>query len=116
AHQESTNHNDLRLAALQAQPAAPASPPGASGNIQGPRSSVTAEALPELGVIVIRGNNPQDVAAVMQIIDFIQKLGQGAEVQIRLVPLAQADATSVANTLNQLYSRVQVAPSGNVAL
>ena len=79
--------------------------------MQAPRSSVTAEALQELGVIVITGNNPQDVAEVERIINYIVELGKGAEIEIQLVKLEHSDATSVANTLNQLFSRVNVGPS-----
>jgi type II secretion system protein D len=88
-----------------AQPAAPTIPPG---TVRGPRSPVTAEALPELGVVVITGNNASDVQEVIRIIELLQQLGAAAEVQIQLVPLRFADATSVSNTLNQLFARVVV--------
>jgi type II secretory pathway component GspD/PulD (secretin) len=89
----------------------PAAPGGPQDQIRSPRGNVTAEALPELGVIVIQGNTPADVAEVMQIIEILQRLGAGAEVKIEIVPLKNADATSVANTLSQLYSRVTVGAS-----
>jgi type II secretory pathway component GspD/PulD (secretin) len=86
----------------------------ADTGIRGPRSDVTAEALEQLGVVVISGNNPADVEEVVRIIDYIQKLGAGAEVQIEMVPLIYADATGVANTLSQLYQRVIVNAAGNI--
>jgi type II secretory pathway component GspD/PulD (secretin) len=94
-------------AAPQPQPQPPAQQPS-SGDIRSPRSSVNAEALEQLGVIVISGNSPQDVAEIEKIINYIIQLGAGAEVRIQVVPLEHADATSVANTLSQLFQRVNV--------
>src|SRR4029077_5886577 len=67
-----------------------------------------------LGVIVISGNNPADVEEVIRIIEYIQRLGAGSEVQIQLVPLEFADATSVANTLGQMFQQVIVGATGNI--
>jgi type II secretory pathway component GspD/PulD (secretin) len=100
-----------RLEEEQQQPAA-AQPP--TGDIRGPRSNVTAEALQELGVIVIQAQNKEDAEEVARIVEFIMKLGAGAEVQIELIPLTVADATSVANTLSQLYLRVIANAAGNI--
>jgi type II secretion system protein D len=88
-------------------------PPGADQNIVGPRAPVTAEALEQLGVIVISGNNPADVEEVIRMVEFIQKLGSTAEIQLHLVSLEFADATSVAATLTHIYQRVIVNASGN---
>lgn len=102
----------LPLAGAEEQEQAP--PPPAEGAIRAPRSPVTADALEQLGVIVITGNNQQDVDEVVKIIEYIQKLGATAEVQLQLVPLQFADATSVANTLAQVYSKVIVGAAANV--
>jgi type II secretory pathway component GspD/PulD (secretin) len=101
----------IQLTSLEEQqpPAAPTTP-----DIRGPRAPVTAEALEQLGVIVISGNNPADVDEIIRIIDYIRRLGAGAEVQIQLVPLEHADATSVASILTQLFQRVVVTAAGNV--
>jgi type II secretion system protein D len=97
------------------QPAGPpAPPPGAGQSIQSPRRPVNAEALPELGVIVLSADNQADIQAVLQIIEFIQKIGAGAEIKIDLYPLQHADATSVSNTLSQLFGRVQATAGGNL--
>src|SRR5262249_28118707 len=82
------------------------------GDVTGPRSPVTAEPLTDLGLIVITGNNPQDVETVVKIVEYLQKLGAGAEVEIKLVEMKNADATSISATLNQLFSRVNVGPGG----
>src|SRR5262249_38556134 len=114
----------------------PASPPSTSSNAQlsfeeeqqppaqpgqvgtpvvAPRSGVNVEALSEAGLLVISGNNPADVEAVLQIVQLIPRVGAASEVQITVVPLEQADATSVVNTLNQVYSRVNVTGAGLIA-
>jgi general secretion pathway protein D len=100
------------------QPAPGQAPPGQALPTQpptrAPRGPVTAEALRELGVIVIRGANPADVQQIVDLIDFIQKLGARSEVAIEVIPLQYADATYVAFTLNQVYGRVNVQVGGTV--
>ena len=55
--------------------------------------------------------------AILEIIKYIQDtIVPNTEIQVRFVPLKQADATSVVSILNQLYQRVQVTPSGAVGL
>src|SRR5262249_56761967 len=83
--------------------------------IVGPRAPVTVEALPELGIIIVSGNNPDDVEAVLKIIDYIKSISPQAEIQIKLVPLDNADATAVVNTLNQVFARVNVGVSAHTA-
>jgi general secretion pathway protein D len=94
----------------QPPPTAPATPP----DIRGPRAPVTAEALEQLGVIVLSGSNPADVDEIVRMIEYIRRLGAAGEVQIQLVPLEHADATSVTTTLTALFQRVVVTASGNV--
>jgi type II secretion system protein D len=91
-------------------PAAPL--PGTE--IPGLRSNVSAEALEELGLIIISGNNKTDVDEVRRIIETIVKIGGGAEPQLEIVPLKHADATSITGTLNQVFARLLVGPTGNV--
>src|SRR4029077_17738014 len=75
------------------QPGATAPPaqgtPGVSpgGVIRAPRSNIESFALPELGGIVIQGNNPEDVRLAEEIIRFIQEQFAGSEPQIVMVPL-----------------------------
>jgi general secretion pathway protein D len=91
--------------------------PAAKGpDLLAPRLPVNAEALEQLGIIVIRSNNPADMEAALKIIEYVQKLGAEAEIQISLVPLKHADATSVTNTLNQLFARVVVGPYSNTQI
>lgn len=80
-------------------------------SVTGPRRPVIVEALPELGSVVIRAENQADLEAVIRIIEFIQRIGSGADIEFLMVPLRHADATSVVNTLNQLFQRVQISPN-----
>ena len=98
------------------QPAPPTQQQLPSEPVRGPRSNVTAEALPELGVIVVTGNNPADVEEILRVIEIIRRYSKGAEINFRLVPLKNADASYVTYTLNQLFQRVQVGPSVNTAI
>src|SRR5262249_30323240 len=99
-------------AADAAQP--PTLPPGTPvPGVEAPRGQVSAEAVQELGVIVISASNAADVAAVRKIIEAIVQISAASEAKVELVPLEHADATNLANTLTQLYQRVIVTPSGN---
>ncbi len=88
----------------------PAQPGGA--DVRGPRQPVSAQALPDLGVIVISGNNPGDVEEILKVIAELQKLAKGSQVIVRMFPLEQADATSVANTLLTYFQRLTPTASG----
>jgi type II secretion system protein D len=89
---------------------------GEEGEIRAPRSSVNAEALEELGIIVISAQNAADLEEILKIIQYIQELGKGAEPQLLLLPMEHADATSVVNTMNQVFSRINVGAGGNIAI
>src|SRR5262249_13936074 len=83
--------------------------------ITAPRLPVRVEALPGLGVIVIRANNQQDLDAALKIMEFIQKLGAGSEMQLQMTVLQHADATGVTNYLNQLFGRITLTPYGTTS-
>jgi type II secretion system protein D len=95
----------------------PQQPPGQPGiDIRGPRSNVTAEALPELGAVVVTGNNPADVEEILRVIQELQKISQAADIQIELLPLKYGDPTAIVNFMNQLLSRVQIGVSATTAV
>ena len=100
------------------KPAQPSVPPGIPANpgLTQPRRPVFVESLPELGIVVISGDNPDDIAAIEAIIETIQKIAQGSEAKIEIVPLKNADATSLTNTLSQLFARINTTPSGNILI
>jgi type II secretion system protein D len=91
------------------QPATPPAP-SASDNIQAPRSGVTVEPLPDLGVFIVTGNNQADVEAVLRVIDLLRQYGATAQIKFELVPLQQGDPTVVANFLNQVFQGVAFSP------
>lgn len=96
-----------------AQPAGQAQvPPGIGESIRAPRGNVTAEALEQLGIMVIRGQTQADVDEVLRMIETIQKIAKGTELNIRIVRLKQADPVSLAATLTQLYTYVNIGAGG----
>lgn len=94
--------------------AQPAPPAGTIEGIQQPRRPISIEVLPELGGILISGENPADVAAIENLIEAIRKIAPGTEAEIRIVQLHVADATYVANTAGLLFQRINSTPSGNL--
>ncbi len=103
-----------------AQPMPPAAQPGtapaAQPGLTQPRRPVFVESLPELGIVVISGDNPEDIAAIEAIIETIQRIAKGSEAKIEIVSLKNADATSVTNTLSQVFARINTTPSGNILI
>jgi len=81
-----------------------------------PRLPITVEALEELGVIILRASNPKDLEAAMEIIRYIQQFAETAEIEIRMVPLQQADPLVVTNILNQLFQRVVIGPRATTSV
>ncbi len=110
------DHDNLQLVKHEEQQPAPTTqpPPFTSEPVRGPRSNVTAEALPELGVIIVSGNNAADVQEILRVIELIRRVSKGTEIKFQLVPLKHADASYVTFTLNQMFQRVQVSPTGNI--
>lgn len=91
-------------------------PPGASGDIRAPLENVDVQALEQLGVIILRTQTQADMEELEKLIKYLQEHAEKAEVQISLVPLKMGDATHVAATLNQVFARVIVGPTGNTAV
>src|SRR5262249_5833487 len=71
-----------------------------------PRGQLGVAAVPELGGIVIRVQNKEDRDLVLRLIKFIVDSSPGARIVIEIIPLKNADATDVTNTLNNLFGRV----------
>ena len=97
----------------QAQPPQPKGPDvfGAGPDIVAPRLPYTIEALPDLGVIIVRAMNPQDLKALMDLLQTLQDIAKTTELELKVVPLwCTADATSVTNMLQQLYSHLVIGP------
>lgn len=121
-HQDASaahNNSEQGLAEEQEEQAPPrrTAPPGAgvSPEIGGPRADVNVEALPDLGAIIVSGNTPADVQEILRVVHQLEEIAKTAQVVIQLVPLTEADATSVATTLNAVFQRVQVGPASTTA-
>src|SRR6185295_10064129 len=71
--------------------------------------------LTTLGGIVLVGSE-EDIKAILQLIEELERLGRESEVGVALVPLEKGDATEIVSVLNQLFSRVPVLASGGGAL
>ncbi|HTK75774.1 MAG TPA: secretin N-terminal domain-containing protein, partial [Gemmataceae bacterium] len=97
-----------------AQPPRPPAQPGTGDSVPGPRRPFNAQALPDLGVLVISGENPNDIEEIVRLIDFIKRISAGSQVKLQYVNLEYADATSVSNFLSQVFARVQIGQSGDV--
>lgn len=102
-------------------------PPGPSGgrpqlpgqesqDIRSPRAPVNFEALEQLQAIIISAENQADLEDVLRVIKYLQDEAAKSEVELRIVPLKQADATHLVSLLNQIYSRIIVGPNGNSSL
>jgi general secretion pathway protein D len=85
-------------------------PPPQKETFVAPRLTVNAVSLPQLGLLVLSGQNPEDVKLIRQIIEYLRDQAKAAETVIYLQPLERSDATSVTNSLNQLLQRVAIGP------
>lgn len=98
----------------QNEPGVPrgAAPPAEGGAAEGLAGSlkgdVSVEAVPDLGILIIRGNQ-QDVESVMQVIREIERLSVGAAPQIQLLTLRNVSSESLAPLLGTVYDRLNPA-------
>lgn len=80
------------------------------GQLQVPAGEVQVVPMPAFGQILLSGN-PLDVAAMEQLIHTLEGLFRAYEARLQLVYLQRADATTVANQLSQLFTRVLIGPT-----
>ena len=83
----------------------PGGKPDVPAIIGGLKGDVNVEALDDLGVLILRGNE-QDVEAVMNIIRQIEKLSVGTTPDIHLRLLEHVDSESLAELLTSVYERL----------
>lgn len=76
--------------------------PGLIGNLRG---EVSIEAVPDLGVLVIRGND-QDVQSVLQVIQTLESLSAGQQPVIELLGLEHVDSAALSQLLESVYGRL----------
>jgi type II secretion system protein D len=77
--------------------------PNLSELIKGLKGEVTVESVPELGILILRGN-PADVDAVMKVIREVERLSAGAAPKIEIVSLKYVNSDSFATLLNKVYA------------
>ncbi len=77
-------------------------PPAVVGGLKG---DVNVEALDDLGVLILRGNEA-DVQAVMSIIKQIEKLSAGSSPDIHVRLLKHVDSESLAELLTSVYEKL----------
>src|SRR5207248_2012803 len=92
----------------------PIQPKGEPEGPKAPRLPIIVQPLPDLGAVLIRAYNEQDLKDILLIIDLIVKEAAKTEIQIKYIPLQVADAASVATQLNTLYSRVVISPQATI--
>ena len=80
--------------------------------VEAPRGQIQIVPVPDLSILAVRTRNAEDMALVLRLIDFILKSPAG-RITIEIIPLKNADATSVSNTLNQLFNRVNFGPNAD---
>ncbi len=81
-----------------------------SGDITPPRLGASIEVLEQLGILILRANNKEDADAILRIIELLRKTAQPATIDIQLVPVRFGDPTSITNTLNLFFSRLNITP------
>ncbi len=86
----------------QPGPMDPVDLPGLVGSLKG---DVSLEALQDLGVLILRGNE-QDIAEVMRVVRQIELLSRGTTPDILLHKLRFVDSEALAPLLDDVYSQI----------
>ncbi len=112
------NAQDPNVAPSQQAPVEPLDvQPGQEpiGEDEGPIGNVTFQYIPELGVMVIRGN-PRDVARVQKIIDQVGDESAAVKPEVELLELKFINAGSTAELVLNLYNSVYASRSGPLSV
>jgi len=83
--------------------------PALIGNLKG---DVSIEALDDLDLLILRGNQ-KDVEAVMQVIQAVEQMAIGSLPEIHLLKLSHVDSESLAALLNDVYEQLSELRSDN---
>jgi type II secretion system protein D len=70
--------------------------------IKGLKGEVTVESVPDLGILILRGN-PADVEAVMKVIREVERLSRGQAPQIQILNLKYVNSESFARLMSSVY-------------
>lgn len=85
--------------------------PSLIGSLKG---DVTVEAMPDLGVLILKGNQ-KDVEAVMEVIREIERLSAGTAPETHLLFLKHVSSEGLASLLNSIYTQMGNIRSRTVA-
>lgn len=110
--EEETKKSDTPAAPTPAPTPTPDIETGEEGGFIG---DVQIEFVPELGVIVIRGNK-RDVARVTRIIEEIEKQSQQTQPEIEVALLEHANSVALGEILTKIYDEVFKARQGPVSI
>lgn len=94
-----------------AEPAEPGTPADVLGNLRG---DVSVEALQDLDLLILRGNE-RDIEAVMEVIRLIEQMAVGATPGIELFFLQNVDSEALAALLNDVFTRLTTLSTGTAA-
>ncbi len=97
--------NAAQPAPADDDPRPPAGKPQLPDLLGGLKGDVSVESVPDLGVMILRGNQ-KDVDAVMGIIREIEKLSAGTAPDVHLLLLKNSNSESLAELLSQVYERL----------
>ena len=76
--------------------------PALIGNLRG---EVSIEAIPDLGVLILRGND-QDVQAVREVIRTLEELSAGQQPVLELLQLEHVNSAALSELLESVYGRL----------
>ena len=80
-------------------------PGGTESLIGSLKGEVSVESVPDLGILIIRGNE-KDVESVMSVIREIERLSIGTAPEVELVLLNHVNSESLASLLTSVYERL----------
>jgi general secretion pathway protein D len=80
--------------------------------ITAPRGTVIIQTIPELGILIIKTKNQEEMKSILDLLDYIQKTTKTAQLKLEVIPMKHQDCGSVTNLLSQIFSRVNFSASG----
>jgi general secretion pathway protein D len=80
--------------------------------VTAPRGSVTVQPIPELGVLILKARNQQELDEVLKLIEIIIQNTKTAQLKLEIIPMKHQDCGSITNLLSQIFSRVNFGAGG----
>jgi general secretion pathway protein D len=85
---------------------------GGQPPVTAPRGNVTVQPIPELGVLILKARNQQELDEVMKLIEIIIQNTKTAQLKLEIIPMKHQDCGSITNLLSQIFSRVNFGAGG----